>query len=31
LAWVVERLQSALETTPAGVGWQVMEDLRDVF
>ena len=31
LPWVVERLQSALETTPEGVGWQVMEDLRDVF
>ena len=31
LAWVVERLQAALETTPEGVGWQVMEDLRDVF
>jgi hypothetical protein len=31
LAWVVERLQTALETTPEGVGWQVMEDLRDVF
>ena len=31
LAWVVERLQAALEATPEGVGWQVMEDLRDVF
>lgn len=31
LAWVVERLQTALESTPEGVGWQVMEDLRDVF
>ncbi len=31
LAWVVERLQSALESTPEGVGWQIMEDLRDVF
>lgn len=31
LAWVVERLQSALETTPEGVGWQILEDLRDVF
>ncbi len=31
LAWVVERLQAALESTPEGVGWQVMEDLRDVF
>jgi hypothetical protein len=31
LAWVVERLQAALETTPEGVGWQIMEDLRDVF
>ncbi len=31
LPWVVERLQAALESTPEGVGWQVMEDLRDVF
>lgn len=31
LAWVAERLQAALEGTPEGVGWQVLEDLRDVF
>lgn len=31
LAWVAERLQAALETTPAGVGWQLLDDLRDVF
>lgn len=28
--WLAEVLQRALETTPAGVGWQVMEDLRPV-
>lgn len=26
--WLAEVLQRALETTPAGVGWQIMEDLR---
>ena len=26
--WLAEVLQTALETTPAGVGWRVMEDLR---
>lgn len=31
LPWVAERLQAALETTPAGVGWQLLDDLRDVF
>jgi hypothetical protein len=28
--WLAEVLQEALETTPAGVGWQVMEDLRPI-
>lgn len=28
--WLAETLQAALETTPAAVGWQVMEDLRPV-
>lgn len=28
--WLAETLQAALETTPAGVGWQVMEDLRPI-
>ena len=27
---VAERLQQRLDTTPAGVGWQLMEDLREV-
>jgi hypothetical protein len=31
LPWVSEVLQRALETTPAGVGWQILDDLRDVF
>ena len=26
--WLAEVLQSDLETTPPGVGWQIMEDLR---
>lgn len=26
--WLAEVLQRDLETTPAGVGWQIMEDLR---
>lgn len=28
--WLAETLQSALETTPPGVGWQIMEDLREL-
>ncbi|MAZ52688.1 MAG: hypothetical protein CMO31_01570 [Trueperaceae bacterium] len=28
--WLAETLQSALEKTPEGVGWQIMEDLREV-
>lgn len=28
--WVAETLQARLESTPPGVGWQVMEDLRDL-
>ena len=31
LPWVVETLQRALEATPPGVGWQLFDDLRDVF
>jgi hypothetical protein len=31
LTWVSEVLQRALETTPAGVGWQILDDLRDVY
>lgn len=31
LPWVAETLQRALETTPPGVGWQILDDLRDVF
>ncbi len=31
LPWVAETLQRALEGTPAGVGWQILDDLRDVF
>jgi hypothetical protein len=31
LPWVAETLQRALEATPAGVGWQILDDLRDVF
>jgi hypothetical protein len=27
---VAETLQAKLNTTPAGVGWQISEDLRDV-
>lgn len=30
LPWLVETLQAALETTPEGVGWQIMEDLREL-
>ena len=28
--WLAEKLQADLETTPAGVGWQIMEDLREM-
>ena len=28
--WLAETLQERLERTPAGVGWQIFEDLRDV-
>ena len=28
--WLAEVLQRKLEQTPAGVGWQVMEDLREI-
>lgn len=28
--WVAETLQARLESTPEGVGWQVLEDLRDL-
>lgn len=28
--WLAETLQAALERTPEGVGWQVMEDLRPI-
>jgi hypothetical protein len=28
--WLAETLQSALEKTPEGVGWQIMEDLREI-
>jgi hypothetical protein len=31
LAWVAETLQRALERTPPSVGWQLLDDLRDVF
>jgi len=31
LPWAAETLQRALEATPAGVGWQILDDLRDVF
>lgn len=30
LVWVAETLQAALEGTPEGVGWQLMEDLREL-
>jgi hypothetical protein len=30
LPWLAETLQTALEQTPEGVGWQVMADLRDL-
>lgn len=28
--WLAETLQAALERTPEGVGWQIMEDLRPI-
>ena len=28
--WLAETLQDKLEQTPAGVGWQIMEDLREL-
>ena len=28
--WLAEVLQEALETTPEGVGWHIMEDLRPI-
>lgn len=28
--WLAEVLQKALETTPEGVGWQIVEDLRPI-
>jgi hypothetical protein len=30
LPWLAQTLQEALEATPEGVGWQVMEDLREI-
>lgn len=30
IAWVAETLQTALDSTPEGVGWQLMEDLREI-
>jgi hypothetical protein len=30
LPWLAETLQAALEATPEGVGWQIMDDLRDL-
>jgi hypothetical protein len=29
-AWVAETLQAKLETTPKSVGWQILEDLREI-
>ncbi len=29
-AWVAETLQTKLETTPKSVGWQILEDLREI-
>jgi hypothetical protein len=29
-AWVAETLQAKLETTPQSVGWQILEDLREI-
>lgn len=30
LPWLAELIQDKLNMTPAGVGWQIFEDLRDV-
>lgn len=30
LPWLAETLQTALERSPEGVGWQVMTDLREL-
>lgn len=30
IPWLAETLQRRLERTPAGVGWQVLEDLREL-
>lgn len=30
VAWVAETLQGKLETTPKSVGWQILEDLREI-
>jgi hypothetical protein len=30
VAWVAEILQAKLETTPPSVGWQILEDLREI-
>lgn len=29
-AWVAETLQTKLEATPKSVGWQILEDLREI-
>jgi hypothetical protein len=31
LPWVSELIQRALERSPASVGWQILDDLRDLF
>ncbi len=28
--WLAETLQAKLETTPKSVGWQILEDLREI-
>ncbi len=30
VAWVAETLQAKLERTPPSVGWQILEDLREI-
>jgi hypothetical protein len=30
VAWVAETLQNKLERTPPSVGWQILEDLREI-
>jgi hypothetical protein len=30
VAWIAETLQAKLETTPKSVGWQILEDLREI-